>query len=422
MYALVDCNNFFVSCERVFNPNLCKKPVVVLSSNDGCVIARSNEVKEMGIPMGAPAYKYKELFEKEGIIALSCNHALYHDMSQRVMALLSERVGEIQIYSVDEAFFKIDETDIILIQKFASELVQYIERCTGISISIGVSYTRTLSKIASHIAKKERNNSPKSYILYSPDEIHKRLKVLPVRDVWGIGHQINLALAKINVYTAFEFSRLPRLWVKKHFTIVGERTWLELHGLESCEIQSVTAERKSLTVSRTFGNKVTDKTQLKEATSTLVSQCAVKLRKENKMVKAITIFISTSRFNENDSYYSNSSFCRLQYCTNSTMELVKLACELLDRIYRDGYAYKRAGVLLSELGSADSYQYELFNEIDEAKHQKLMSAIDQINNMGLKSKVFLCAEGTDKKIWMPKSLHSSKHFSTSIKDSIIVKA
>ncbi|MEG0012440.1 MAG: Y-family DNA polymerase [Muribaculaceae bacterium] len=410
----MDCNNFFVSCERVFNPALNGQPVVVLSGNDGCVIARSNEAKELGIPMGIPAFKVSDIFAKYNVITFSGNMELYNDMSRRIMALLAQEVEDVDVYSIDESFFTIEDESIEKIQNFIEQLAKKIYRCVGVPVSIGASTTRTLAKIASHIAKKERVNTTRSYVLYSREDVHNRLKQLPVNEVWGIGRRITQTLSEYNIITAFDFINLPKHWVKSRFSITGERTWLELHGMSCATIQSVDDVRQSITVSRSFGSVTHDYTTLSEAVATFTTTCAIKLRKYNLVSGAITIFISSGE------QYSNSNFTKISFPTASTIEIVKYAMALLHSIYVDKYSYKKAGVILSDLKDDSNLQLELFHATDEGKHKRLMAAIDRINESSRVAKVNLAASGTEK-VWYPKELHKSRAFSTRLQDILIVK-
>ncbi len=418
-YALMDCNNFFVSCERVFNPSLCGVPVVVLSGNDGCVIARSNEAKAIGIGMGAPAFQCRDIFRKYNVAIISCNHILYNDMSRRVMSLLAQYVDNMDVYSVDEAFFTASSNKVEEIEEYVKYVAGQIYKSVGIPVSIGVGTTRTLAKVASHIAKKERQDSGRCYILHSPEDIKERLSSLPPRDVWGIGRKVSLKLKEFNIQTAYEFSQLPNHWVRSRFSVVGERTWMELNGISCADIHNVDGERQSITVSRTFGKEITDYSGLSEAIATFSSSCAMKLRAQDSVAGGLTVFIAANRFNEANEYYSNSFFIRLPFPSSSSIELVKYSFMALKYIYRDGCKYKRAGVILSDISSAKQLQLNLFHNVDEGKHRQLMAAIDKINKNTTTSKVSLLAEGIGRP-WRPKELHKSKAFTTNIKDILTI--
>lgn len=403
MRALIDCNNFFVSCERVFNPALNNVPVVVLSRNDGCVIARSNEAKALGIPMGAPLFKWRELIERENVRCLSGNLPLYQDMSRRIMTVLSEMVEGIEQYSIDEAFFDSSDKDDI---NFYKNIAFRIQKCVGIPVSIGVSRTRTLAKIASHIAKKECLNTTHSYILNEREEVHRILKNMPVSDIWGIGRHIAPKLKLYNVNTAYDFTQLPRKWVRQQFNVTLEQTWMELHGVDCGAGIPLDAPRQSISHSRTFSKEITDFLSLRDAISSYASSCAEVLRNEKLMAQNIMVFIAGNRFKSAELNYSNSASINLSYPTSSTIEIVDKATKILSAIYRDGYGYKRAGIVLNALQSTVNYQTKLFNPVDEAKHSKLMKAIDNINKNY--SDIHLATEG-EKKVWHPKYYEKPKN-------------
>lgn len=420
MYALLDCNNFFVSCERVFNPALNNKPVIVLSGNDGCVIARSNEAKQLGIKMCVPAFQIRELIQRHGVITYSGNHELYRDMSQRVMNTLSELIDDdIVIYSVDEAFFTLDTTAIINPLEYIQNLVAKITKNVGIPVSIGAAKSRTLAKIASHIAKREYGNRGNSYILDNPSDIELRLKSLPTNEVWGLGRKLSESLASYNICSAYEFTQLPRQLVRKQWSVTAERTWLELHGEDCAEAHGVKEIRKSISVSRTFGSVIYDYQSLSEAVATFASQAAVKLRGQQSVTHTITVYIRGNIHNQNLDFYSNSAFANLPTPTSSTLEIVRYASSLLSSIYRKGYAYKKAGIILSEIVDESSVQLSLFNPVDEGKHRRLMQAIDSINSKTSTSKVKLLSEGLSK-VWQPKQLHKSQAFSTKLNEIISI--
>ena len=407
MRALVDCNNFFVSCERVFNPSLNGVPVIVMSGNDGCVIARSNEAKALGIPMGAPVFQWREVIERNNVRCYSCNHVLYGDMSRRIMTLLAEMVEDIEIFSVDEAFFTIpDDTGIDTLKQIAFR----IQKCTGIPVSIGASRSRTLAKIASHIAKKEYLDTTHAFILNNRDEVRRRLAATPVGDVWGIGRRTRDKLLATNIETALQFSMMSRKWVKSKFTITGERTWLELHGVDCTMPSPVDAPRQSLSHSRTFATDVTDFTQLRQAIASFATTCAEKLRNEGIIAGKITVFIA-GNIHHDTPQYSNSATADITYPTSSTLEIVKYADRLFAAIFRQGYGYKRAGVFLANLSPSTNRQMKLFNPIDEAKHNNLMKAVDTINTRIAYNSLHLAAlSGADE--WRPKSEFRSREFTT----------
>lgn len=420
MYALLDCNNFFVSCERVFNPALNNKPVIVLSGNDGCVIARSNEAKQLGIKMGVPAFQIRELIQRNGVITYSANHELYRDMSHRVMSTLSELIDDdIQIYSVDEAFFTLDTNAVINPTEYLKSLTAKITKFVGIPVSIGAAQTKTLAKIASHIAKREYNKRGNSYILEHPLDIEKRLKAIPTNEVWGIGRKLSESLSRYNICSAYEFTQLPRQQVRNLFSVTAERTWAELHGQDCANIHSVTQNRKSISVSRTFGSIIYDYQTLSEAVATFASQATAKLRSQHSVTSSVTVYIRGNIHNQSQDFYSNSAFANIPTHTASTLEVVRYATSLLSSIYRKGYAYKKAGIILTEIVDESSIQLSLFNPVDEGKHRRLMKAIDHINSTTSTAKIKLLSEGLNKH-WYPKELHKSQAFTTKLNEIITI--
>lgn len=416
MRALIDCNNFFVSCERVFNPSLNGLPVVVLSGNDGCVIARSNEAKALGIPMGAPAFKYRELLEANNVCCFSGNQVLYNDLSRRIMTILGEMVDNIAVYSVDEAFFDYPDNEDI---SFLKNIAFKIQKSVGVPVSIGASLSRTLAKVASHIAKKECLNTTHCYVLSERQDVHSRLQMTPVGEVWGIGRKFRDRLLSYKVNTAYDFIKLPKQWVRNQFTIMGERTWLELHGVD-CDLGlPLDIPRQSITFSRTFPHDITDYVILSEALASFASALAAKLRSENLLAGSVMVFIAGNRFNP-EPQYSNSASLHIAYPTSSTIELVKYTINILKSLYRDGWGYKRAGIILGDLKNASMYQMRLFNPIDEAKHIKLMNVVDSINHGHFYNMLHLAADGVDR-AWRPKRQFRSPEYTTSFKDILKIK-
>lgn len=420
MFALVDCNNFYASCERVFQPHLKNKPIVVLSNNDGCVIARSNEAKKSGIPMGAPAFEYKELFEKEQIQVFSSNYALYGDMSSRVMDLLSEFTPEIEVYSIDEAFLKFEGFETHFNFEEIGKKIRYrLSKGTGIPVSVGFAHTKSLAKVANKVAKKFPAKTANVYVLDSEAKRIRALKWLSVEDVWGIGHQHAARLEKIGIKSAYEFTQLSNDWVKKHMSVVGLRLLKELQGTECLEME-MPSDKKNIATTRSFDTNFTGFEELRERVSTFAVTCAEKLRKQNSCANTLMVFIHTNGYRKDLPQYSRNYLLPLPFPTNSAIELSKQATQALKKIFRKGYSYKKAGVIVMDLSPEKAEQLNLFNN-GNPRHRQLMETVDQLNaGMGT-SKVKLASQDMER-TWKMRQEMLSPRYSTRIQEAIKVKA
>lgn len=332
MFALVDCNNFYASCERVFNPSLNGKPVVVLSNNDGCVIARSNEAKSLGIPMGAPSFEYEKLFVKHQVNVFSSNYALYGDMSNRVMNILSTYSPEIEIYSIDEAFLKLQGFEQHYnLEAYSKEIIQNVTRSTGIPISIGIAPTKSLAKVANKIAKKFSLRTGGTYVIDSEDKIKKGLLWTKIGDVWGIGRKHEKRLLKIKVHNAWEFTQLPNQWVQKEMSIVGLRLKRDLSGERILDLEDA-AIKKNIAVTRSFEKMYSNFEDIRERVSTYAGKAAVKLRRQNSCCSMIYVFLHTNGFREDLPQYRANIAVHIPHPTNSSIELIKAAITGLKKI------------------------------------------------------------------------------------------
>ena len=379
MYALVDCNNFFVSCERVFRPDLEGRPVVVLSNNDGCVVSRSNEAKAMGIPMGQPFFKIRSLMDKGQLVAFSSNYALYGDLSSRVMSLLADAVPQIEIYSIDEAFLHLEGIEPDKIPVICRDLVDKIRKWVGVPVSIGVAPTKTLAKIASHFAKKHKGYN--GVCMMETDA--KRLKALaltPIDDVWGIGRRLAPKMLARGIKTALDFVHRPREWVGETFNINLVRTWEELQG-RACLEEEREERRKSICTSRSFAEMIEDERELQLRISDFAAMCARKLRQEGSAAYDVTAFLYTNRFREDLQQYFPSATIRLEVAANSTQEIIGAALRGFRTVYRPGYQYKKAGVIVSGIVSDEEIQGSLFDFDDKLrqKQDKLSEVMDAVN-------------------------------------------
>ena len=413
IYGLVDCNNFFATCERAFNPSLWGKPVVVLSNNDGCVISRSYEAKDLGIPMGCPAFKIKEYTDASKVVMISCRHQLYGDISARIMSIVGHHVEKIEIYSIDEAFFRMPYADDERNTEFALMLTRKIYQYTGISVSIGFAPTRTLTKVASHLAKKKRSLSENVYALTDKADIEAQLAVLPVGDVWGIGRQTAAALKSQRVNTALDFTRIPSIFVRRRYTVTGYRTQCELKGEDCTALSAATVAHQSIMTSRSFGKTIAGKQDLNDAVVSFAGLSAKRLRSQNSVASSVTTFVASDRFSETEPYYSNSCEIKLPTPTSSTLEIVKYAVMAMNNIFRPGVNYKRAGVLLSGIKPSTAVEQNLFSEVDLNKHNKLMKIVDQINSRTGTYCVGLAPDQSVHK-WAPSKKFKSSSASSSI--------
>ena len=416
MFALVDCNNFYASCERVFNPDLNHKPVAILSNNDGCVIARSNEAKALGIPMGAPAFKYQKIFEQQKIQVFSSNYALYGDMSARVMNLLAEFTPDVEIYSIDEAFLQFVgyETHFDL-QNIGKKMKSRVEKGTGIPISIGIAPTKALAKVANRIAKKFPKHTQGIYVMQTEEQRIKALKWLKIDDVWGIGRQHAIRLQKHNIDTAYHFTQLHDDWVRKHMTVVGLRLKKELSG-ETCLSLEEVATKKAIATTRSFDTQYEDYNYIKERVSSFAIACGEKMRKQGSCCQVIMVFLKTNKFQTKAPQYGKSITVKLPYPINSSIDLVKYAVQGLSKIYKKGFYYKKAGVIAMGLTPANSRQLGLFSK-ENPKHPVLMKHIDKLNKRLGKQKIKFACQDLER-TWKMRQERLSQRYTTSLNEII----
>jgi DNA polymerase V len=417
MFALIDCNNFYASCERVFRPDLNGKPVVVLSNNDGCVIARSNEAKALGIPMGAPAFQYEPLFKKHQVEVFSANFALYGDMSNRVMSILSEYTPDMEIYSIDEAFLKLDGLPCKDLQHYAADMRKKVLKYTGIPISIGIAPTKALAKVANRIAKKFPEKTENVYWIQTEEARIKALKWLKIEDVWGIGRRHAQRLMQRQVHTAYDFTQMEDAWVKKHMTIVGLRLKHDLMGIPSLQLEDV-QPKKNIATTRSFEKNYTELHELKERISTFAFICAEKLRKQRSCCRAFTIFLHTNPHRLDAPQYHPSALIKLPFATQSGMELSRFATQALQRLFRPGYLYKKAGIIIHDFVPEDAIQGTLF-ERPNKKHIPLMHTIDRINHLFGQATVKLASQDLQR-TWKMKQEKLSPRYTTRLSDILTI--
>lgn len=388
MFGLVDCNNFFVSCERSIDFSIKEKPVVVLSNNDGCVISRSQEAKDLGIPMGAPAYQYKALFKQYDVKVLSSKFELYNFKSQGVINIAKTYAPEHEVYSVDELFLDFHGFKYFNLQDYCQEMLQQIQTEMDIPVSIGIAPSKTLCKVANRIVKKFPKQFEGIYILDTPEKIEKALKWLPIEDVWGIGRRYAIKLKDAGVHKAFDLLQKPEIWVKKIMGIHGIRLINELKGIPQLELEKA-SDKKSITVTRSFMDMITEKEILKERIETFALYCAEKLRKQNSCCKTLSIFVGTNRFRKDLPSYNGYRSVTLDNPSNSSIILARAASQLFEKIYIDGFSYKRAGVFVSDFVPEDARITSLFEKDLQEKHLPIMKAMDKLNRKYGKDKIRL---------------------------------
>jgi len=419
MYGLLDCNNFYASCERVFNPALNGVPVVVLSNNDGCVIARSAEAKVLGIPMGEPAFKLKHLIESNQVSVFSSNYALYGDMSHRVMNTIAAFVPEMEVYSIDEAFLLLKGYENIDLKQYGEKMVRTVHRNTGIPVSLGIAPTKTLAKVANKFAKKYKNYNGVC-IIDTAEKREKALKLTEIGDVWGIGRRYAKTLHYHSVNTAWDFTQRTKGWVRQTMGVVGERTWLELRGT-SCLEMELPKSKKSICTSRSFGEKLTELSQVSEAVANFAAGCAEKLRAQKSYGCVLTVFLHTNPFATNQPQYYNQTILQMSVPTNDTTELINYALRGLTAIFANGYQYKKAGVIVSEIVPERPLQADLFDTRNREKFNKVMCVMDNLNASYGKQTVKIAAQGFDRK-WKLKNEKLSPCYSTKLADVLEVGA
>jgi len=401
--ALVDCNSFYVSCERLFNPKIRRKPVVVLSNNDGCIISRSNEAKALGIKMGEPYFKAKDIIIKNKVEVFSSNYSLYGDLSRRVMRTLKRFNSEMEVYSIDEAFLDLSNFPDQDVEKIGKEIRETVLQWTGIPTSIGIAKTKTLSKIANHIAKKKISGVTS---LIGIENIDPILEKIDINDVWGVGKQLTKFYQKNRIYNAKQLKNKSNTWIKKSSNVLSSRTAMELRGIPCIGLETTTTKRKSCIVSRSFGKRIEKFQELKEAIANYCLNASEKIRSESLVAKTITVFIRTSPFQRNFGYYSNSNTVDFPIATSSSIEIVKTAFFILDNIFKNGYQYQKAGVMLIGLRNDDGRK-NLFSSEKDEKINNLMRSIDNTNYRYGRSTLSLASAGVHKK-WNMKREYSSK--------------
>ena len=420
VFALVDCNNFYASCEKLFRPDLKHKPVVVLSNNDGCVVARSKEVKALGIKMGVPIFQLRDDIDKHGIVCFSSNYALYADLSNRVMTILEEEAPRVEVYSIDEAFM--DLTGVghtVDLLEFGRSVKAKVDKCTGITVGIGIAPTKTLAKLANHAAKKYPATG-QVVDLMEPARQRRLMALVDVGDVWGVGRRISEKLRARGINTALDLADADAKTIRREFSVVLERTVQELNGISCLELEALAPTKKQIVCSRSFGKRITDKAELREAVAKYMTRAAEKLRGEKRLARVVQVFIRTGVFNSNDPRYSNALSVELPNPTDDTRDLLEAADALFSRLFKPGLRYAKAGVMLTDFYEHGTYQHDLFRGSSERKQSKeLMGVIDKINHSGL-GNVFFASQGTSPQ-WAMKRDHLSPAYTTRWEELPVVR-
>ena len=419
IFALVDANNFYASCERVFRPALVGKPIVVLSNNDGCIIARSNEAKALGIRMGEPFYKAKALIQAQQVQVFSANFTLYGDLSARVMNSLAEFTPELEIYSVDEAFLNLTGFDRANLNAYGRQIKRSVEQWTGIPLSVGIAETKTLAKLANHLAKKSKKANGVLDLTHSKYR-KDALQQVKVADVWGVGRQYAEKLNSKGIHSAFDLQKADDAWLMRTFPVPLMRTVQELRGVACLSIEQAPLP-KSLVCSRSFAQPEEDLDRLKESVAAYTAHAAERLRKAGMACHRLLVFVQTNRFRESAPQYANSTSIALLTARQDTFELIQAAHQALRHIYKEGYAYHKAGVMLLDLVAFNAVQGNLFDPLDRAKRSVLMTAMDQINQDFGMGAIQYAAEGLRPR-WRMKQEHRSPRYTTCWSELAQVKA
>lgn len=423
-FALVDANNFYVSCERIFRPDLTGKPVIVLSNNDGCVVARSQEVKDLGVKMGVPLFQIQHIVRQHNITLFSSNFALYADMSARIMSILEEFAPSLEVYSIDEGFMDLTGVCNDDPTAYGHRIKKAVVRATGIPVCVGMGPTKTLTKLANFAAKKWKHTGG---VLDLSDVVRKEklMKIVPVKEVWGIGSKTAEKLNKFGIETVWDLANQPSKKIQTQFNIVVARTVLELNGTSCLELSDITPDKQQIVVSRSFGRRLTEYNEVSSALSEFCSRAGEKLRKQKSVAGTIMIFIRTNPFNQQEPQYQRSASMKLDVATQDTRSIISMANRLLNEIFKEGYGYQKCGVQLSNIKPESSPgQMELFDFMDNdlpTENRELMKVVDQINKRFPKS-ISVAATGLGgSESWKPTADNKSQRYTTDWDELVVVK-
>lgn len=421
MIALVDCNNFYASCERLFKPSLDGKPVVVLSNNDGCVIARSNEAKEIGIEMGAPAFMIEDFLATHNVSVFSSNYTLYGSLSNRVMNTLQSFAPKTEVYSIDEAFLDLSELKYQDLFQLGQTIRETVRNHVGIPVTIGIAPSKTLAKMSNRFAKKERKNIG-VYCAQEQWQIDELLAYTAIGDVWGIGGQHGRRLKWMGIKTAADFvEKLNPDWIRKNMSVVGERMYNELKGIPSIEWEEIVKPKKVICIARSFGKMLSEKKDIQEALANYAAGCAAKLRKQESCAGTITILIQTNIHRTQDKQYARSITLHMPVATSSSSEIITHAMKGLDMIYRTGYNYKKTGVIVSDIIPETQVQQSFFDTADRSKGAQVMKSLDAVNNRFGTNLVRYAAQGYSRN-WKLRQERLSPCYTTNINQVFTIKS
>lgn len=422
LLALVDCNNFYVSCERVFRPDLIGKPVAVLSNNDGCIVARSKEVKDLGIKMGVPLFQVQQLVNQHRIKLFSSNYTLYADMSARVMATLEEFAPSLEVYSIDEAFLDLTGVCAKDPVAYGQRIRKAVFRVTGIPVCVGMGPTKTLAKLANFAAKKWRKTGG-VLDLSDPVRREKLMRIVPVKEVWGIGSRTGAKLSQLGIHSVWDLAIQPEKRIQTRFNVVVARTVLELNGISCLELDEIAPDKQQIVCSRSFSRRLTEYKELSAALAEFGSRAAEKLRKQYSVTGCITVFIRTNPFNPQEPQYQRSASVKLDAATQDSRVIIAAANRLLTELFRAGYRYHKCGVQLSDIKPESAPgQIDLFGFADDclaAESRRLMKVVDQINRR-FPGAVSVAATGFDK-TWKPAANRVSQRYTTDWRELVRVK-
>lgn len=422
MFALCDVNSFYASCETVFRPDLWGKPVVVLSNNDGCVIARSAEAKALGVKMGEPYFKQKDLFRRCGVVCFSSNYELYADMSQRVMSTLEELSPRVEIYSIDEAFCDLTGVrNCRNLTDFGREIRQTILQRTHLTVGVGIAQTKTLAKLANHAAKKWQCQTGGVVDLSNQERQRKLMAALSVDEVWGVGRKISKKLEAMGIKTVLDLADTDIRFIRKHFNVVLERTIRELRGESCLELEEFAPAKQEIICSRSFGERITDYDTMRQAICSYASRAAEKLRGEHQYCRFISAFVKTSPFALNEPYYSNSASVKLLTPTQDSRDIINAATRCLDAIWQEGYRYQKAGVMLGDFFSCGVAQLNLFDEnAPRPGSEKLMAVLDMLNGREGRGTLYFAGQGIQQQWKMQRGMLSPR-YTTRASDLLCVR-
>ena len=423
MFALVDVNSFYASCETAFRPDLKGRPVVVLSNNDGCVIARNAEAKRAGVKMGDPYFKQKDLFRRYGVVCFSSNYELYADMSSRVMSTLEAMSPRCEIYSIDEAFCDLTGVrNCRVLQEFGQELKDAVYQNTGLAVGVGIAQTKTLAKLANHAAKKWQRQTGGVVDLSNLDRQRKLMAALPVDEVWGVGRRISKKLEAMGIKTVLDLADTDIRFIRKHFNVVLERTVRELRGEPCLELEEFAPVKQEIVCSRSFGERITDYDSMRQAICSYASRAAEKLRGEHQYCRFISTFVKTSPFALNEPYYGNSASVKLLTPTQDSRDIIAAATRSLDAIWKDGHRYQKAGVMLGDFFSQGVAQLNLFDDNAPRRgSEKLMEVMDHLNAKDGRGTLYFAGQGGRQQLWQMKREMLSPRYTTRYSDLLSVK-